>query len=59
MNSLFEPYQRGLDKNTQQAKGVGLGLRFVDVALKRLNSQIKFDSSSNGTSFYFSLVADR
>lgn len=59
MDNLFKSYQRGQDKNTQQAKGVGLGLRFVDIALRRLNSQIKFDSSSSGTSFYFSLVADR
>lgn len=58
MNNLFKPYQRGRDENTQQAKGIGLGLRFVDVALKRLNSQINFDSSASGTTFYFYLTAD-
>jgi signal transduction histidine kinase/CHASE2 domain-containing sensor protein len=58
MNNLFKPYQRGRDENTQQAKGIGLGLRFVDVALKRLNSQIEFDSSASGTTFYFYLTAD-
>jgi K+-sensing histidine kinase KdpD len=45
-----------VDQNTQQAKGVGLGLRFVDVALKRLKSKIQFDSSKNGASFYFYLT---
>ena len=58
MEHLFKPYQRGRDKNTQQAKGIGLGLRFVDVALKRLNSQIHFESSANGSAFYFNLNAD-
>jgi signal transduction histidine kinase len=58
MDNLFKPYQRGRDENTQQAKGIGLGLRFVDVALKRLNSQIEFDSSASGTTFYFYLTAD-
>jgi signal transduction histidine kinase len=57
---LFKPYARGKDSNTQQAKGVGLGLRFVDVALKRLQSQIQFDCASKedinpGTRFYFQL----
>lgn len=54
---LFKPYQRGLDKNTQKAKGVGLGLRFVDVALRKLGSEIRVDTSSkeggSGASFYF------
>jgi CHASE2 domain-containing sensor protein/signal transduction histidine kinase len=54
---LFKPYARGSDSNTQKAQGIGLGLRFVDVALKRLNSQIEFESSSSGTRFYFSLEA--
>jgi CHASE2 domain-containing sensor protein/signal transduction histidine kinase len=45
---LFKPYARGSDANTQKAQGTGLGLRFVDVALKRLNSQIEFESSSSG-----------
>ncbi|MEH6447601.1 MAG: CHASE2 domain-containing protein [Oleispira sp.] len=58
MSDLFKPYQRGRDENTQQAKGIGLGLRFVDVALKRLNSQVNFDSSASGTTFYFYLTAD-
>ncbi len=53
--NLFKSYTRGKDGNTQQAKGVGLGLRFVDVALKRLHSQIEFESSQDGTRFYFSL----
>ncbi|MBL4799156.1 MAG: CHASE2 domain-containing protein [Oleispira sp.] len=53
LDGLFKPYQRGSDSNTQQAQGIGLGLRFVDVALKRLGSQIKFDSSASGASFYF------
>jgi signal transduction histidine kinase len=56
ISSLFKPYSRGVDQNTQQAKGVGLGLRFVDVALKRLKSKIQFDSSKNGASFYFYLT---
>lgn len=55
MDALFKPYQRGLDANTQQAKGVGLGLRFVDVALKRLQSQIQLETSNTGTSFFFLL----
>jgi signal transduction histidine kinase len=52
---LFQPYTRGKDSNTQKAQGIGLGLRFVDVALKRLNSQIQFESSQQGTRFYFNL----
>lgn len=52
---LFKPYSRGKDSNTQKSQGIGLGLRFVDVALKRLNSQIKFESSMQGTTFYFTL----
>jgi CHASE2 domain-containing sensor protein/signal transduction histidine kinase len=52
---LFKPYARGNDNNTQKAQGIGLGLRFVDVALRRLNSQIQFESSSSGTLFYFNL----
>ena len=55
LDSLFKPFQRGDDSNTKKAQGIGLGLRFVDVALKRLGSQIKFDSSSAGASFYFQL----
>ncbi|OUS41285.1 hypothetical protein A9R00_01720, partial [Oleispira antarctica] len=55
MGTLFKPYQRGNDSNTQQAEGIGLGLRFVDVALKRLDSAIQFESSPNGASFYFTL----
>ena len=55
VTNLFKPYKRGADHNTLQAKGIGLGLRFVDVALKRLNSQINFDSSKDGSSFYFYL----
>jgi signal transduction histidine kinase/CHASE2 domain-containing sensor protein len=58
MENLFKPYQRGKDSNTQQAKGIGLGLRFVDVALKRLNSQIEFESSKKGTTFYFYLALE-
>lgn len=54
-DTLFKPFNRGSDSNTQQAQGIGLGLRFVDVALKRLSSQIRFDSSSSGASFYFTL----
>lgn len=52
---LFKPYSRGKDSNTQKAQGIGLGLRFVDVALKRLDSQIAFDSSPEGSKFYFNL----
>lgn len=55
MGTLFKSYQRGRDNNTQQAQGIGLGLRFVDVALKRLDSAIQFESSPNGASFYFML----
>lgn len=55
LDCLFKPFQRGNDSNTQAAQGIGLGLRFVDVALKRLGSQIEFESSANGTSFYFLL----
>lgn len=51
--NLFQPYSRGTDSNTQKAQGIGLGLRFVDVALKRLGSEIQFDSSAKGASFYF------
>lgn len=58
MDKLFKPYQRGKDINTQQAKGIGLGLRFVDVALKRLGSQVKFESSASGASFYFYLATE-
>ena len=52
---LFKPYARGRDSNTQKEQGIGLGLRFVDVALKRLNSQIQFQTSAEGTLFYFNL----
>ncbi|MBA34288.1 MAG: hypothetical protein CMI14_02510 [Oleispira sp.] len=55
LGSLFKPFQRGSDSNTQKAQGIGLGLRFVDVALKRLGSQVEFESSAKGTSFYFVL----
>jgi signal transduction histidine kinase len=55
LDSLFKPFQRGNDSNTQKAQGIGLGLRFVEVALKRLGSQIEFESSAKGTSFYFLL----
>ena len=54
---LFKPYARGKDSNTQKAQGIGLGLRFVDVALKRLHSQIEFESNEQGTRFFFKLVA--
>lgn len=52
-NNLFKPYSRGTDSNTQNSQGIGLGLRFVDVALKRLGSQIQFESLASGASFYF------
>ena len=52
---LFKPYARGKDSNTQKSQGIGLGLRFVDVALKRLHSQIEFESSAQGTRFFFKL----
>jgi signal transduction histidine kinase len=52
-DNLFQPYSRGSDSHTQKAQGIGLGLRFVDVALKRLGSEIQFDSSRKGASFYF------
>lgn len=52
---LFKPYARGKDSNTQKEQGIGLGLRFVDVALKRLSSQIEFETSVKGTRFYFNL----
>lgn len=55
VDKLFKPYARGSDSNTQKEKGIGLGLRFVDVALKRLGSHIQFESSRDGTSFYFTL----
>lgn len=54
-DNLFKPYSRGQDSNTQKAQGIGLGLRFVDVALRRIKSQIRYESSSTGTSFYFYL----
>lgn len=53
---LFKPYARGLDSNTLKSQGIGLGLRFVDVALKRLGSHIKFKSSANGALFYFNIA---
>jgi signal transduction histidine kinase len=53
--NLFKSYSRGSDSNTQKEQGVGLGLRFVDIALKRLNSQIQFESSAKGTRFYFNI----
>lgn len=52
---LFKPYSRGKDNNTQKSQGIGLGLRFVDVALKRLGSKIEVESSVQGTRFYFNL----
>ena len=55
LTNLFKPYSRGTDLNSQKAQGVGLGLRFVDVALKKLHSQIQFESSHNGAKFYFDL----
>jgi K+-sensing histidine kinase KdpD len=44
---LFRLYSEGVVLITQKAQGISFGLRFVDVALKRLNSQIEFESSSS------------
>lgn len=51
---LFQPFQRST--NSQQ-KGIGLGLRFVDVTLKRHQSQIQLRSDEQFTEFSFELPA--
>lgn len=48
---LFGSFQRG-----SSGQGVGLGLRFVDIALQRHGSQIKFESCPSGSTFYFNLT---
>lgn len=52
---LFKPFRRGTTEIEKQSKGLGLGLRFVDVALKRHQSRIQVSSSTQGTIFYFEL----
>lgn len=55
--NLFKPFQRGVGQPEAKAKGLGLGLRFVDVALQRHGSQIQVRSSESGSTFYFNLPA--
>lgn len=59
--NLFKPFVRGEGGNEQRAKGLGLGLRFVDIALKRHASQINLLSpvkeGIEGSCFYFYLPA--
>lgn len=52
---LFKSFQRGTGEREVKSKGLGLGLRFVDVALQRHASQIHVASSSSGCCFYFEL----
>lgn len=51
---LFQPFQRSTDS---KQKGIGLGLRFVDVTLKRHQSQIQLTSDHQYTEFSFELAA--
>lgn len=51
---LFQPFQRST--NSEQ-KGIGLGLRFVDVTLKRHQSEIQLVSDERYTEFSFELPA--
>ncbi|KZZ43361.1 hypothetical protein A3759_13320 [Thalassolituus sp. HI0120] len=53
---LFKSFQRGTGEREVKSKGLGLGLRFVDVALKRHDSQIQVQSGAQGTCFYFRLA---
>lgn len=55
--NLFKPFQRGVGKPEAKTKGLGLGLRFVDVALQRHGSQIQVRSTESGSTFYFTLPA--
>ncbi|WP_421722717.1 CHASE2 domain-containing protein [Bacterioplanoides sp.] len=55
--NLFKSFQRGVGKQEAKVKGLGLGLRFVDVALQRHNSQIQVRSAQSGSTFYFVLKA--
>ncbi|WP_420591520.1 CHASE2 domain-containing protein [Bacterioplanoides sp.] len=54
--NLFKSFQRGTGEREVKSKGLGLGLRFVDVALKRHDSQIEVRSGAQGTCFYFRLA---
>jgi len=47
---LFGSFQKGSSK-----EGIGLGLRFVDVALRRHGSEIQLKSSSAGSTFFFDI----
>lgn len=53
--NLFKSFQRGTGEREVKSKGLGLGLRFVDVALKRHDSQIHVRSDAGGSCFYFRL----
>lgn len=53
--NLFKPFQRGTGAPEARAKGLGLGLRFVDVALQRHGSQIQVTSGPSGSCFSFVL----
>ncbi|MCG8673715.1 MAG: CHASE2 and HATPase_c domain-containing protein, partial [Pseudomonadales bacterium] len=52
---LFAPYQRAHGQGKVQQKGAGLGLRFVDVTVKRHNGDLFFNSQPGRTEFGFTL----
>ena len=52
---LFAPYQRLEAATKSQQKGAGLGLRFVDVTIRRHGGSIYFNSQPGRTEFGFTL----
>lgn len=54
-DKLFAPFQRVQTSNKAKQKGAGLGLRFVDVTVKRHGGEIYFTSQPGRTEFGFTL----
>lgn len=52
---LFAPFQRVYGAKTKSARGAGLGLRFVDVTVKRHGGKVFFQSEPGRTEFGFTL----
>jgi signal transduction histidine kinase len=54
LKNLFLPYQKGQSKNNEN--GAGLGLSIVNDLAYSLGSEIKFESDTNGSKFWFDLL---
>jgi phosphoserine phosphatase RsbU/P len=57
--NLFEPYRRGLERSTQQAGGLGLGLYIVRELVRAHGGTIEVDSTDAGTTFRVQLPRGR